>query len=240
MQAVIDLNERQLRRVLEQALRTESPVELEPRTRKDCVLRGTFNERKEESLRVRLDDDADQLELYELIGAYVDARLIMSGQLYLFATCLLDVFEDGGRRNLMIGEPNAMHVANRRRYERRTLAEFAQVRLWPEDAQSPYFGELCNVSGEGLACRMIRGALDDVLLIGDTVRVSFDLPGPGESFTLPGTLCTKAPTKDGHQMIVGVEFETEPADPVTRLAVDRLRAVLCRLTTGVAEKEGDS
>lgn len=240
MQAVIDLNERQLRRVLEQALRSQSLVELEPRTRSDCVLCGTFRDRTDDALRIRLDEQAEHLELYELLGAYVDARLIMSGQLYLFSTCLVDVVEQDGQRDLIIVEPYAMHVANRRRYERRTLAEFAQVRLWAENAQSPYFGELCNVSGEGLACRMVRGASDDALLIGDLVRVSFDLPGPGESFTLPGILCTKAPSKDGHQMIVGIEFETEPADPVTRLAMDRLRAVLCRLTTGVAEKEGDS
>jgi hypothetical protein len=240
VQAVIDLTERQLRRVLEQALRSHSPIELEPRTRKDCVLQGEFIERTEDGFRIRLADDSPTLELYELIGAYIDARLVMSGQLYMFSTCVIEADLQSEDSDLVLAEPYAMHVANRRRYERRTLAEFAQVQIWLSDSQTPFYGELCNVSGEGLACRMIRGALDEALLIGDTVRVGFELPGPGESFTLPGALCTKALSKDGNQLIVGIEFDAQPADPVTRLALDRLRAVLCRLTTGLAQKDGES
>jgi hypothetical protein len=239
MQAVIDLNARQASRVLEQATRTNVAIEIEPRSQSSQLLKGRLVGRESGMLLVDLDGDNNNLPLHVLVGAYCDVRMILSGQLYMYSTCILDALSQGPDQRFMLAIPETIHVANRRRFERRSLAEFAQVRLWPADAPTPYIGELCNVSADGLACRMIRGDLDELLFVGDQVDVGFDLPGDHESFRLPTIICDKSPTKDGQQLLVGLEFRKDAEDAVGRLALDRLHAALCDLTINSSGRDGE-
>jgi hypothetical protein len=237
VQAVIDLNDRQLRRVLDQALRTRPAIELEPRTCHETTLVGELRPAEDGGLLVTTAPPAAHgCEL--VAGLYVDARFVLSGQLYLFSSCITDIRTDADVWRLRLEPPDAMHVANRRRFERRTLAEFSQVRIWSASAPTPYIGELCNVSGEGLACRLVRGELDEVLLVGDAVRLTFDLPGANEHFEFPATICTKSVSSDGHQLIVGLEFMRDAATADQRTTINRLQAVLCELTINLSESDG--
>lgn len=240
MQAVIDLNSRQANRVIEQAVRAQAELEIEPRTRQDEVLRGTLVGRDEELLRVDLATQTSTLPLYALLGAYCDVRTVLSGQLYMFGSCVVDAIQDAATQRLILRRPDGIQLANRRRFERRALSEFSQVRLWPSASTTPYVGELCNLSGDGLAARFIRGELDELLLVGDDVRVSFEAPGAGEVFELPATVCNKTVTSDAQQLIIGLEYQMVPTDPVTRMAVDRLQALLCDQTSSShSEQDGE-
>ena len=230
MQAVIDLNARQTRRVLEQAIRAGTALDIEPRTRSDCVLTGMIAGQEDEVLRVDLTSGAAAMPLHVLVGAYCDVRMVVARQLYMFSTCLIDAIGHGSDQRLLLAVPEGVQVANRRKFERRTLSEFAQVRLWPKNTPTPYIGELCNLSCDGIACRMVRGDLDELLLVGDVIEVGFDLPGDHESFRLPAIVCDKAPTKDHQQLLVGLEFAKNGNDALARLALDRLHAALCDLT----------
>ena len=240
MQALIDLNTRQSNRVLEQALRSHARLELEIRARHgDEPVAGFLAGRDGRVLRIDLEAGTRALPLHELIGAFCDVRIVLSGQLYLFSTCIADVLDPGGPQRLLLATPDTIHVANRRRFARRTLAGFSQVRLWPAQSKTPYIGELCNISGDGLACRMIRGELDELLLVGDAVRVAFTVAGTGEDFDLPASVCNKTVTTDGQQILLGLEYYLGEDEQATRIAVERLRAALCDLTTNLNETDGE-
>lgn len=240
MQAVIDLTPRQASRVLEQALRTQGRFEIEPRTRSDDrVLAGSLVGQDGNLLRVDLDPADGPLPPYQLIGAFCDVRTVLMGQLYLFSTCIVDVVDRSAPVRLILALPETMYVANRRRFERQTLAGFSQVRLWPTEAKVPYIGELCNISGDGLACRMIRGELDELLFVGDEARVQFEIRQTGESFDLPVTVCNKTVTQDTQQLIIGLEFVPGSGDATTQFALEQLRAALCELATNLNDMEMD-
>ncbi len=242
MQAVIDLNPRQASRVVEQAVRSRAALEIEARTLpRDGAMRGVLVGREDELLRVDLDPSTQPLPLHALLGACCDIRTVLSGQLYLFSTCVIDAFEHNTPQRLLLAMPETIHVANRRRFERRTLKEFSQVRLWPSESKTPYIGELCNISGDGLACRMVRGELDELLLVGDGVRVCFDLPSFGESFDLPAVVCNKSTSHDELQLIVGLEYQRGPAtEPAATAAIERLWGILCEMTTNLSGMDGES
>ncbi|MBN2447549.1 MAG: PilZ domain-containing protein [Phycisphaerae bacterium] len=241
MQAVIDLTPRQARRVLEQALRGGADLEIEPRTRpEDEPLHGRIIGQDGNLLRVDLVEGAPRLPVATLLGAFCDVRMVLSGQLYLFSTCVVDVLDTHSPVRLLLAVPDTIHVANRRRFERRTLSEFTQVRLWPQGSKTPYICELCNISGDGLACRMVRGELEELLLVGDEVRVRFGMMSSGEVFELQSVVCNKSVTHDRTQLIVGVEFRSSPADQQTTDAVRRLRTALCELATNLPEMDGEA
>ena len=241
MDAVIDLSPRQASRVLEQALRMRATLEIEPRTQaSEEPLLGRVAAQDGTLLRVDMLEGTAALPLHVLIGAFCDVRLMLGEQMYLFSTCIIDVLEPNAPQRLMLAVPETVHVANRRRWERRQLSEFAQVRLWPNGSMTPYIGELCNVSGDGLACRMMRGDLEELLLVGDHVRVAFTLADSGEQFDLPAIVCTKTAATDGTQLVVGMEFRHQPSDLQAGGAIERLRTVLCDLTSGLAEKDGEA
>ena len=237
----MDLTPRQARRVLEQALRTQAELEIEPRTRpEDEPLSGRIVGQDGNLLRVDFKQGAPRLPVSALVGAFCDVRLVLSGQLYLFSTCVVDVLDTQSPVRLLVAVPDTLQVANRRRFERRTISEFTQVRLWPQGSKTPYICELCNISGDGLACRMVRGELEELLLVGDEVRVRFGMMHSGEIFELLSVVCNKSVTPDRTQLIVGVEFRMSPTDPQTMDGVRRLRTALCELATNAPEMDGES
>lgn len=68
-----------------------------------------------------------------------------------------------------------------------------------------------NISQDGMACRADVAA-SDVLLIGDTVDSSFDLPRCPRHFKLKAVVCNKTPAADEGKVILGLQFVRDQAD----------------------------
>lgn len=240
MLVALDLTQRQMQRVLEQALRTRPTLELETRTRPDAgILCGRLSERRDNLLHVQINDRRCDAPLCALVGAFCDVRIAVGGEMYLFTTCIVDVDEESAPRRVSLATPQSMQVANRRKFMRRRFRQKTEVRISAEEFDEPLVTELCDVGGDGLACRGPRADLD-TLLVGDPVLIEFDLPGVSETFNLTATVCSKTPADGREYLILGVEFQTPLGDDDSRQAVDRLRELLIRDATDLSPLEGDA
>jgi hypothetical protein len=228
----LDLTPRQTSRVLEQALRNRAELEIEPRnTVDDQPLCGRLVGRERDLLRVDLPDRDPATPLSALVGAFCDVRSALSGDLYMFSTCVMDVSDASVPQSLLLAVPQTIQVANRRRFERRVPRGWAQAQLTGGPIDVPQAGAILSISPTGLACRVVHPQLDDLLLIGDEIRVSFRLPVHAESFELPATVCNKSLARDKSYLDIGLELDPEPADPTARQALERLRMVLSDTAT---------
>ena len=240
MQLAIDLTPRQAARVIEQAVRARAELELEPRNLPDGdPLRGRLLGRDGELLSVQVDDRQMALPLGALMGAFCEVRTQLSGELYLFTTCVLDVVDKPPPGRVLMVVPDTMQVMNRRQFERTNATVASRVRLWTNAQQVPSIGLLANVGADGLGCSLPGTALDQALALGDELRVSFELAGFDEIFELPATVCNKALTPDRQQLSLGLKFHVRPDDPVDRHALERVRAALWQLTTSFTNTDGD-
>ncbi len=223
----MDLTPRQAARVLEQALRSRAELEIELRNATDDqLICARLTGREGDLLVVDLPDHDPPTPLSALMGAFCDVRTELSGELYLFSTCIMDVSGASVPQRLLLAVPQALQVANRRRFERRTPRSWAQVHLSGGPVDVPQAGPILSISPTGLACRMVHPQLDDVLLVGDGIRVSFRLPDHAEPFELPVTVCNKSLARDKSYLDLGLEFNREPADPTAEQALERLRMFL--------------
>lgn len=240
MQLAIDLTPRQAARVIEQAVRAKAQFEIEPRNLPDGEpLRGTLLGREGELLSVQMESQGLDLPLTVLIGAFCEVRTELSGELYLFTTCVLDVVEDPPPGRTLIVVPELIQVLNRRQFERTNATVASQVRLWSGAQPTPAVGLLANVSADGLACNLPGTGLDQSLTLGDELRVSFELAGFDEIFELPATLCNKLLTTDRQQLSLGLRFNVGADDAVARHTLERLRAILYQLMTSFTNTDGD-
>lgn len=233
----LDLTSAQVARVLEQAVRVHAALRLEARPMglQGRPFRGTILAREHSLLRIQPDAPPD-LGDPTLLGAFCDVELVLSGELYQFSTCIVDVGTTVSP-TLLIAIPPAIQVANRRRYVRRSPNDSLQVSLHLPGADSPLLAELLNVAPTGLAVRGHRTDLDDVIFVGDGLRVGLDIPPVGEAFDLPAIICGKSLDEDKQRMTVGLEFEVN-ATPSDLLALNRFRAYLCDPAVGFVETDG--
>jgi hypothetical protein len=223
----MDLTPRQAARVLEQALRNRAEFEIEPRnTSDDQVICGRLTGREGDLLVVELPDRNPPTPLLALIGAFCDVRTELSGELYLFSTCVMDLSDASVPQRLLLAVPQTLQVANRRRFERRTPGSWAQAHLSGGPIDVPEAGVILSISPTGLACRTVHAQLDDVLLIGDGIRVSFRLSDHAEPFELLATVCNKSLARDKSYLDLGLEFNREPANQTAQQALERLRMFL--------------
>jgi hypothetical protein len=225
MLAVIDLTHRQANRVLEQALRTRAQVELEPR-RGDRSLLGQLAGREEGLLRVDLHDYGQDWTLTALTGAFCDVKAILSGQLYLFCSCIVTVAESTVPQRLLLSVPDMIQVANRRRFDRYALPQPPRIDVMIDGAEAGLPGLLCEVGLGGLGCELPRREADDRLLIDDVVRVRFELPNVGLPLELSASVCIKAAGTDEGHLRVGLEFQIPPPGHADEPAYQRLRQAL--------------
>lgn len=241
MVVTFDLTSRQLARVLEQAVRNRASFEIEPRTwPENQILRGTVANRDGNLLRIELDDTPAEFPLTGLIGAFCDVRTVLSGQMYLFSTCVVDVADSGVPRRLVLATPTMIQLVNRRRFERRPVTGNSPVRVEAGGADDSPVGELLDISADGLACRVTGDDFDDVFFVGDEIRVSFELPDHGGSFDLPAIICNKKPATDGQEHTIGLKFKPCANDLAARDVLHRLRGILCEMITGTGNVEGDT
>ncbi|WP_320046871.1 PilZ domain-containing protein [uncultured Ilyobacter sp.] len=241
MQLAIDLTARQAARVVEQAVRAQPEIELEPRNLpEDEPLRGKLIGREGEMLAVELASMRAATPLAVLMGAFCEIRVQLSGEMYLFTTHVLDAAEDGKQQRIMIAQPDMVQVLNRRGFERTNATVASQVRVRVPSQPSPAIGLLANVSPDGLACNLPGTALDHALALGDELRVSFELAGFDEIFELPCVLRNKDIMRDKQQLFLGLEFNVRTGDKADELGLQRLRAALYELMTDMTNLDGES
>jgi len=239
MRMTLELTKRQTARVIEQAIRGAARLEIEPRHRADAPpLVGILRSREENRLRVDLDPEQIDFEPAVLMGVFCEVRLTLLNEMYLFTSCILDFADLTDVRRLQLALPDTIQVANRRKFERTNATVASQIRIWPEGQTSASVGLLQNVSAIGLACILPSVELDDALLLGDRVRVNFELAGFDENFELPACVCNKALTPKKDQLTLGLEFAVPAEDDVAQHTLDRIRAALFEMMTGLSNLDG--
>lgn len=267
MSYAIDLNARQSARTLEQAIRQQAEVILEPRIWGDeqhllCQLEPhgsphdldlapvvTLAVLSQQSVSPSDGTLASRPaaidDLRELAGTYLDGVLQLGEQRYMFSTdairALPALAPDEAPR-LHVNRPPILQVAQRRRFRRIKLSHAAQVDLrWIRDGlHMGGVGWLFNVGGEGMACRAEQRVAES-LWIGDEVQLEFTLaPGDTERFSIRGVLCNKTPTGTLGKVILGIQFHTQESEPSE--AIHRLRQRLVERAGQLAatQKEVDS
>ena len=236
--ALIDLSTAQATRILEQAVRTRAALELEPRpmAAQGRTVRGVIDGRENALLRVKL-EAPPELPEGSLIGAFCEAQLPLAGELYQFTSCVIDVAHVGPN-HLLIAVPQSIQLVNRRRFVRRAPADAVVVQVWPAGAEVAYSCALADLDPNGLAISGHRGDLDEVLLIGDDVRLAFDLPLIDETFEVYCTVCNKTLDPERQNMIIGLEFSTQ-AGPEQNAIVERLRLLLNDPSVGFVDQEDE-
>lgn len=236
MLITLDLSARQAQRALGQALRTHVRLEIEPRPEShDTLLWGALAGREKDVLMVDLHDAGHVAPLVTLIGAMCDVRMILSGQLCLFSTYILDVVDVTIPQRLALAVPETLQVANRRRFARKAPVEPVAVRFAAAGVPSSAVAILANIGPTGLACRVVDPELSDQLCIGDEVELEFVLPWSNEVYTLPAAICNKNRCREEGHLMVGFEFVAE----ANEVALLRLRAALRDETARLTEKEGE-
>jgi c-di-GMP-binding flagellar brake protein YcgR len=240
MQLAIELTPRQAARVLEQALRAQAGLEIEPRNLPaDQPLQGKLIGREGELLCVEVLGGPLTLPLSVLIGAFCEVRTALSGELYMFTTCVFDAVESAVPPRLLMVLPEAIQVINRRQFERTNATVASQVRVQVSGQPAPFVGLLANVSADGLACNLPETTLDETLSLGDELRVSFELAGFDEIFELPAVVCNKMLARDQQQLLLGLKFDVRPDDPLAQHGLQRLRAALFQLMANFTDMDGE-
>lgn len=173
----------------------------------------------------------------ELLGTYCDACIILGEQRYIFSADVVGVERTSSPEEparLHVSRPITIQVIQRRRFRRIELFHSTQVELtWTRENDQRMGGVawLCNLSGEGLACRT-EERVADLLWIGDRVHMDFALtPGDPERFALEGTLCNKTPTGNSGKIVLGIQFLTGDAYPASTQAAYQLRRRLAERYT---------
>jgi len=267
MSYAIDLNPRQSARTLEQALRQQAQVILEPRVWGDSfhllgrlepagnavdldlvpVLKLSVLGRCEAGLvptgPVEPIQPISLEELHGLTGTYVDAVMPLGEQRYMFSTDvmrLVPAANAGEPPQMHVTRPAVLQVAQRRRFRRIQLSHSAQVDLtWSREGQPQMggVGWLFNISGNGMACRT-EGRISETLWIGDEIEAEFTLaPGDTERFHLQGVVCSKTPTGSLGKVILGIQFLADEGHPASAQTARLLRQRLIERATQLADTQ---
>lgn len=227
------LNARKSARILEQAVRTRARVTLRPHTPTDVPeLTGTIAPQAPESFRLTLGDRVNALP-QALIGARCDAHLQVGRDQYVFATNITALIDTDTPLRLDIARPDVLHALERRRRGRTRVHSSCPVHLYKAGHGSDDVGTLLNASVDGIACRIPTAAADRTV-IGDTLRVSFQLTGSTQRFDLQAAVRSKTPAGSERHTIVGLQFAFHGQDDPQR------RQLANALTASVHQPAKDS
>jgi hypothetical protein len=238
MLLALDLTERQCARVLEQAVQNHAKLEIDPRPEFfDAPIWGVITERAGDLLKIKIVDAGHSLQGVHLVGAMCDVRTILSGQLYMFSSVLVDVTDANPPEQLTLAIPDSVQVANRRRYARKSPVEPVPVRLTVGGATEPVLGQLASISRGGIGCRVTRREVDENVLIGDRLGTEFSLPWMNQIYALTAEVCTKSVCFEQDHLLLGLEFVVDSA--AARATLELLRGVLDNETARLTEMDGD-
>ena len=236
MLVALDLTARQAARVLAQAVRTRAKLEIEPRPESCSVLLwGSVAGREQDQLQIDLYETGRELDFGTLIGAMCDVRTILSGQLCIFSTFIVDASAQTVPPRVVLAVPDTIQVANRRRFARKAPTEPVPVRLSVPGHPAALVAILANIGGAGLSCRVVSPDLDDLLFIGDEIGLEFVLPWSHDVYQLRGCTCSKTPCPEDGHVLVGLEFVAQGSEPV----LERLRTALNDETARLIDMDGD-
>lgn len=201
---VIELNPAQSARTIEQAVRHRATVLLDPRVRVDPNgLKGRLIAADERILRVEI-TESPALGLAAFVGAECDASLVLGQDTYLFGTQVLRIASESSEPVAEVACPRRLGVQERRRFWRVQFAHSSEVRLrWGSAGRAS--GWLCNLSGDGLACR-VDGEDTRELGPGAKVYVDFDVPDCDRHFQLEAVICNRTPGNDPHVVMLSMQF----------------------------------
>lgn len=237
----MDLTPRQANRLLEQAIRIRAQIEIAPRyLAEGTAVRGMFVGREGSMLHVELISRAADCATGGMIGAFCEVQSAIGGQVVLFSSCILDVIEQTSTTRIMLAMPDVVQVSNRRRFERTNATIASEVRLVQDGQYSQSVGLLANISPDGIGCTFESGEINDLVLVGEPVRVSFELAGCDDAFELPVTICNKAVSRDQAQLTVGMEFDVQPESAGDVQTLQRLRSLLGQIFMESIRQEGRS
>lgn len=182
-----------------------------------------------------------------LVGTYCDLSIRLGDHLYL---CSCDVIRiekptaPDRRPIIHLARPDTLQVTQRRRFHRINLADSTKVRLhWirSDDTADEGVGWICNISADGLACR-VDSHVADRLWIGEQIQVNFALsPTDTQRFMLEATICSKTPTGTEGKVMIGVQYLTGPSHQYSTQAVESLRRRLLSrhlLTSRPSKEDG--
>ncbi len=238
-QPAFDLSRRQAARVLEQVMRTRAPLELEARPLpQDSFIRGFLESREGQALEMMVESIPPGVWTSSLTGAFCEASTRVFEHQYLFTTFILEVLEEARPLRLRLAVPEVVQVANRRRFERLCVPAAAQVHIEARPQGREYAGLLADVSASGLSCSIPAPEHDEVLLVGDPLHVTFELPGFDERFELPVVVCNKTLSRDQRLLTVGLEFQVPAGDAGAAAGLERLQAALCEMISDSTGRDG--
>lgn len=240
MQMTFDLSQRQSSRVLEQALRTQAEFTIEPRSwGGEAALTGVLQSRQGKLLAIRIGTRNSTRPLNELINSFCDICMMMTGDQYLFTSCVLDV-SDAESGLLYFSQPDVIHVANRRGFERTNVHIASQVRICPSGQSVASVGLMTNISPTGLACSVPGLELEESLCVGDNLRVIFELAGASGNFNLNAQVCDKRVRREKQQLELGLSFAVATNDQAGLQTLQRLRRFLAQLFVDFTKTDGDA
>jgi hypothetical protein len=223
MQYAIDISERQSRRVLEQAVRMQSQLLIEPVGIPERTILGFIASGDSDVLIAELTGPPHPW-LRELVGRNAGVQLFQEER-YLFNSKILGgpTWHEGEQITLQC--PRVLQVMQRRRFWRARLAPSSLVSLrWTHGGRPLQTnGPLLNVSSEGLACKLDGGAAQSIS-VGGRVQVEFRIPQSAGAFHFDAVVRNCSPTSD-ETWILGMEFRVE-GDEEQLAAQQRLRDLL--------------
>lgn len=261
MAYAIDLSPRQTSRTLEQAVRHHTRVTLRPLAREDDVLIICRFETIQPSKAAKrpslvlvpqpsennetLNPQEPQIgDFLDLVGTYCDVTVHLGENRFLFSSDIVNVTNCASseeRVEIYVSLPDTVQVAQRRRFWRFKPAHSAQIRFeWTDHEGQPTNGAgwLCNVSGDGLACRTSTQTADQIG-IGEKITVNFALgEGRPDFYRLDAVLCNKTPAGSKNTIILGMQFMMGQDHPSSHEAAGRLRRHLLTLNDDTARSRG--
>lgn len=239
MRFTYDLSPGQSERIIEQAIRHHAEVILAPRAwTDDGGLDARLCGREGELLILECPLSQDGTT-DTLIGVHIDAQMVLGGTLYLFDTHLVDVDHAEPGTLLLIATPAVLQVAQRRRFQRRTLMSKCNVRLTGgrDDEQWASTGRLLNLSGDGMACR-IDEATAKRLKTGDTLHVQFHPAEADTPFEFSSAVTNLSEAGSEGFALLGLQFQLSPEDVISQESRKRLCDMLYARLVAASMVEG--
>lgn len=210
MQFCYELTDRQSARVIEQAIREEVTIRLDPHYSSGLEPFGVRLVAEEaEHLMFRILEDQGDAGQGLMPGQYCQAQFSLAESVYLLSVYVVELKQ--AEQLLRTGRPKLVQILERRRFIRSGVAAPTTLTLrWlTEDRQTT--APLFNVGGGGLAFRVPKD-VSDAIAIGDVLQVSFELPGLPRQFDLKINICNKTVASDEQSVIIGSQFQDEPGD----------------------------